>query len=73
MKFVFDLIGGSVQEPDLPSPLGGLLEENAGKKKKKSKYEGKYRPPQFNLSTRERRRVQNQSETLALLLTSTHD
>lgn len=27
MKFVLDLMGGNVLEPDLPSPLGGLGEE----------------------------------------------
>lgn len=33
MKLVFDLIGGKVLEPDLPSPLGGL--EGTIQKKKK--------------------------------------
>lgn len=32
MKLVFDLIGGKVLEPDLPSPLGGL-----GRNKKEKK------------------------------------
>ena len=39
MKLVFDLIGGKVLEPDLPSPLGGLGRNNTHVQKEKKKKE----------------------------------
>lgn len=37
MKLVFDLIGGKVLDPDLPSPLGGLGRNKAEERKKKKR------------------------------------
>ncbi len=73
MKLVFDLIGGKVLEPDLPSPLGGLGRNNIEKKEEKKKRD---RDSEINtvitwssLSTgvtRKEARFKNQPDTLTL-------